>query len=147
MRNKKAIFAGALMVPALALTGGIAYATTTGSPATQARPAATATVQPSSHHPAGQNGYRCNGRYGDHRCDWRGHRHPTQITPRRATQHHAYRHRNQHSYRGNWGYQRRNGYNHQGGWGYRGNWGYQGSGHYGTGSQWGNGSGCCGHGW
>lgn len=132
MRNKKALFAGALMVPALALTGGVAYATT-GGPATPARTAVTATVQPNSHHPAGQViGYRCDGRYGDHRCDWRGHRYQTQVTQRQATQHHAYRHRNHHGYQG---------YSYQGGWG------YQDSGQYGTGSQWGNGSGCCGHGW
>jgi hypothetical protein len=137
MRNKKAIFAGALMVPALALTGGAAYATTTGGPATPAQPAVTATVQPTSHHPAGQIHYRCDWRYSDHRCDWRGHRNQRQATQHQATQHPAYQHhgnRNHHGYQGNGGYQ--------------GNWvGYQGSGQYGNGSQWGNGNGFCGNGW
>jgi hypothetical protein len=48
MRNKKAII-GALIAPALALTGGVAYASTTsGGPATVTRPAVTATVRPHS---------------------------------------------------------------------------------------------------
>jgi hypothetical protein len=45
MRNNKAIVARALMVPALALTGGVAYASTTGSHPTPAQPAVTTTPE------------------------------------------------------------------------------------------------------
>ena len=142
MRNKKALAAGALMLPALALTGGIAYASTTGSHPAPARTAVTATTQPNSHHPAGQViGHRCDWRYGDHRCDWRGHLYQAQVTQRQATQHPACRHRNHYGHQGDRGYQGRNGYSYQGGSG------YQGSGQNSTGSPGGNGSGCCGHGW
>jgi len=107
MRNKKAIFAGALMVPALALTGGVAYASTTGSHPTPARPAVT-TVQTHSQHPTGQPCYdRCDGRYRDHRYDRNDHgyqQHATQqpVTQRQATQHPGDR---DHGHQGNWGYQ------------------------------------------
>lgn len=130
MRNKKAIFAGALMVPALALTGGIAYASTTGSPAA-VRTAVTSTVQPNSQHTTGQARHdRCDWRYGDHRCDWRGHGYHRQANHRQATyrhgtRHHAYQHR---GYRNHHGDQGRSGYGY-GGYGhggYQGNWGYQG---------------------
>jgi hypothetical protein len=113
MRNKKAIVAGALMVPALALTGGAAYASTTGSHPTPARPAVTTTVQAHSQHPTGQPCYdRCGWRYGDHRYDQNDHsyqRHATkQAIQRQATQHHATQQhgdRNHTGYQGTWGYQ------------------------------------------
>jgi hypothetical protein len=114
MRNKKAIFAGALMVPALALTGGAAYAGTTGSHPTPTRPAVTTTVQAHSQHPTGQPCYdRCDWRYGDHRYDTNDHgfqQHATQqpVTQRQATQHRATQHhgdRDHGGYQGNWGYQ------------------------------------------
>ena len=129
MRNKKAIFAGALMVPALALTGGIAYASTTGGPPTPARTAVTTTVQPTSQHPAGQViHYRCDWQRGDHHCDWRGHNNQRQATQRQATQRQATRHpATQHrGYRNHHGYQGRNGYSYTGSRGYQGNEGYQG---------------------
>ncbi len=49
MRTKKAIITTALAVPMLALGGGLAYATTTGSPPPATRTAVTSTVQ--AHHP------------------------------------------------------------------------------------------------
>ncbi len=73
MRNKKAIVAGALMAPALALTGGIAYASGTGNHPAPARPAVT-TVQAHGQHPTGQARHdRCDWRCGDHWGDRRGH--------------------------------------------------------------------------
>ena len=139
MRNKKAIFAGALMVPALALTGGLAYASTTpGSPPAVTRTAVTSTVQPGTQHPAGQVAhYRCDWQRGDHRCDWRGHSYQRQATQHPVTQHrgnrnhHGYQGRSGHRYQGNWGHQ--GGYSSQGGSGYRG--GYSGN-HRGDGCGW-----------
>ncbi len=130
MRNKKALAAGALMVPALALTGGIAYASSTGSHPAPTRPAVT-TVQAHGKHPTGQARHdRCDWRCGDHQGDRRGHgyeRHATQrpvtqpqATESQATQHHAYRHRSHRTsagYQGGWGYQ---GSGQDGGHGYRG---------------------------
>jgi hypothetical protein len=130
MRNKKAVFAGALMVPALALTGGIAYASTTGSPVTATRTAVTSTVTPNGQHAVGQARHdRCDWRCGDHRGAWRGHgdeRHATQrpVTQLQATQHHATQHR---SHRASVGY--------QGGGGYQGGWGHWG-GHHGDHCDW-----------
>jgi hypothetical protein len=122
MRNKKAIFAGALMVPALALTGGVAYASTTGSHPTPARPAVT-TVQAHSQHPTGQPRHdRCDGRYGDHRYDRCDHGYQRPATQRPATQRQAT--------------QRPHGDRDHGG--YQGSRGYQGGGgdHRGDGCDW-----------
>ena len=139
MRNKKALAAGALMVPALALTGGIAYANSTGSHPAPARPAVT-TVQAHGQHPTGQARHdRCDWRCGDHRGDQRGHgdqRHATQrpATQPQATQHHATQHRSHRSsadYQGGWGYQgsgQDDGHGHQGSHG--------GGGHHGGGDCW-----------
>ncbi|HEY5988269.1 MAG TPA: hypothetical protein VIV12_18115 [Streptosporangiaceae bacterium] len=136
MRNIKATVLGALLAPALALTGGLAYASaTSGSHHAVTRPAAASTVQAHSQHTRAQAHHnRCDWRYGQHRCGWRGHayRHP-------AYRHHGYRH---HGYRTNYRYQDRSRSSYSG---YRGNWGYRGSGQYG--SRWGNGSGCCRCGW
>ena len=149
MKNTKAVITAALAAPLLALTGGIAYASTTSHPA-PARTVVTATAQ----HPTGQDrlGW-CDWRYTGHWCDRRDHGHQAQA----AHQHHAGRH---HNYRHHYGYQHRGdrtwsnqshgyqGYGYQGGWGY----GYQGTGHQGhwgtgSGSHWSNGGGCCRHGW
>ena len=146
MRNTKAVIAGALIAPALALTGGMAYASTSaGSTPATPRPAVTTTVQAHTQHTTTQPRHDsyCGPRYGDQRCDqWR---HATQrqatrhhATQRQATRHHAYQHR---GYRGSYGYQHRGGYGHQG------NWGYRGSGQHGGGSWQGNGGGCCRGGW
>ena len=107
MRNKKALAAGALMVPALALTGGVAYASATTSHPTPARSATT--VQAHSQHVTGQARHdRCDSRCGDHRSG-RHHygyqRHATQrpVTQYRVTRHHGDRDRS--GYRGKVGYQ------------------------------------------
>ncbi len=50
----KTILAGSAAAAALALTGGVAYAATTGSPASPA-PAVTSTVTTTPTQPAGQN--------------------------------------------------------------------------------------------
>ncbi len=131
MRNKKALLAGALMVPALALTGGIAYATT-GSHPTPARTAVTTTVQHSKDAASQARHYRCDWRPGAHRCDRNGHRYQQQPTQRQAVQYRSHRNAHQGSGYG-WG-----------GYGYQGR-GSSGSGQYGGG--WGNGGGCCRHGW
>ena len=113
MRNKKAIAAGALMVPALALTGGIAYASAAGSHSAPTRPAVTTTAWAHGQHPAGRACYdRCDWRHGDHRGDQRDHGYQ-----RHAAQHHATRH---HSRTGP-GYQA--GWSNQAGWGYRSGYG------------------------
>ncbi len=123
MRNKKALAAGALMVPALALTGGIAYASTTGSPVTATRTAVTSTVAPNGQHATGQARHdRCDWRCGDHRGDRRGHATQPQATQRPATQHPATRH---HSNRNHHGYQGRSGYSYMSSRGYQGGAGYQ----------------------
>jgi hypothetical protein len=121
MKNKKAIFAGTLIPLALALTGGVAYASTTGSPA-PARPAVTTTVYPHGQATAQVRHDRCDRRNGGDRCDWRGHAYQRQVTQRQVTQHHGYRHR---SHRTTYGYQ---GYGQYSGRSYQGSWGYQGSG-------------------
>ena len=149
MKNTKAILAGTLMAPVLALTGGIAYA----SAATPSHPApARATVTATAQHPIGQDRFGwCDWRYTGHWGDWRGHGYQAQPAhEHRAARHHGYQHRagyrtwgNQgHGYRGN----QSSGY--QGGWGY----GYQGNGYQSgwgrrSGSHWGSGGGCCRHGW
>jgi hypothetical protein len=103
MRNKKALAAGALMVPALALTGGIAYASTTTSDPAPTRTAVTATVQAHGQHPAGQARHdRCDWRCGDHRGDWRGHGYQRHATQHHATQHHS--HQTSADYQGGWGH-------------------------------------------
>jgi hypothetical protein len=161
-KNIKGILIGALTVPVLALTGGLAYAsTTTGGHPTQARPAATATIQNHAQYPASQTRHDwCDWRYSGYWCDWHGHGYtlPAQATHQRhhryqhaAYRHHSYRHN--HGYRGygSWGHQGGQGYGYQGN-GYQGGWGNGGSGNYGG---WGHGSGsyggnrgCCGgHGW
>jgi hypothetical protein len=151
MKNTKAILAGALMVPVLALTGGIAYA----SAATPSHPApARATVTATAQHPLGQAhiGW-CDWRYTGYRGDWHGYGcHPQAAHQHRTHRHHGYQHR--------YGYQHRSGYRTWGnkGYGYQGT-GYQGTGYQGTGYQgtgyqgtgyqggWGHGSGCCRNGW
>lgn len=138
MRNKKAII-GALIAPALALTGGVAYASTaSGSPATVTRPAVTATVGPHSQQAGGQARHdRCdNWGRGDDRCDWRGHGYQRQPTRHQATQHRS----------GQAGDRRHQGYQ---GSGQYGGYGDQGSRGYG-GHGWDNrsgGCGDCGDGW
>jgi hypothetical protein len=141
MRNIKAILAGALIAPALALTGGLAYASTTsGNSPAPARPAATATAQAHSQHITGQARHNSCGWWHGDRCDQRGYgyqRQPAHQQP--VHQRHGYRHHSS-RYQGNSGY----GYGgYQGNWAYQGNWG---SGQRGSGSRWG-GSGCCRHGW
>lgn len=135
MKNTKAILAGALIAPALALTGGIAYASTT----TPSHPApARATVTATAQHPIGQ------ARLGW--CDWRSHGHHAQPAQQhRAGRHHSYRH-NGYQHRGSYG-NRASQRGYSGGqsnqaYSYQGN-GYQGNG----GSHWANGGGCCRHGW
>ncbi len=123
----KTILAGS--AAALALTGGIAYAATTGSPPAAARAAVTSAVLPQ------QGQYTIAlaryGRYGwlyaDHRCDWRGHAYQRQ--PARLVSHRQPARLVSHR-QGN-GYQHRDGYGYQG---YRSGWS-------GTGSRWGHGSG------
>lgn len=130
MRNKKPIITAALLAPILALGGGAAYASSTsGSHPAPTRPAVTTTVQGHSqaHH------YRCDWRYGDCRCDSRGHGYQKQPAQRTTTRHSASGHRSHQ----NTGYQHRNG-------GSQGTWGYQGSGQHGSGYRQGNGSGDCG---
>jgi hypothetical protein len=102
MRNKRSIIIGALIAPMLALTGGLAYAATSGTgqghPASH--PAATATATPGSHsqHPASQVGHHGHQRNGSHRwCD----------NQRSGTRHHGTRH---HAYQG----QSYQGYGNQG---------------------------------
>ncbi len=127
----KTILAGS--AAALALTGGIAYAATTGSPPAAARAAVTSAVLAQGQYTIALARY---GRYGwlyaDHRCDWRGQgsqRQPAQLTshrqPARLVSH-----------------RQPAGYQHRGGYGYQGNRGYR-SGWSGSGSQWGHGSGRC----
>ncbi len=130
MRNKRSIIIGALIAPMLALTGGLAYAATSGTgqghPASH--PAATATATPGSQHPASQVNHHGHQRNGSHRwCD--NHRY--------GTRHHVYQGQ---SYQGNWGPR----YRHHGS--YQGNWGYQSRGSYG-GYRWGSGNGCCRGSW
>jgi hypothetical protein len=138
MRNTKAILAGALIAPALALGGGLAYATTTPGTA-PARTSVTSTAQDHSQHPATQPHHSyCGWRYGDQRCDWRGHSHQRHAAHRHAAHGHN-------GYRGTHGCQRHHSYGHHGRNGGYGYGGYQGSWRYGGG--WGNGGGCCGHGW
>ncbi len=138
MRNKKAVITGALIAPVLALTSGIAYASTSsGTAPAVTRPAVTTTLQAHTttqpHH----------GSYCGNRCDWRGHGYQRQPTQQRA-QRHATQHR---SYRGGYGSQR-SGYQHhghrgsrdyRGGYGYQGGWSYRGGG---SGQ-----GGCCHGGW
>ena len=143
MKNIKKILIGAVAVPVLALTGGLAYASTTagGHPA-QPRPAATATTHNHAQR-AGQAAlYRCDWRYSGHWCHWRGHGYGHQPQPahQRSHQHPAYRH---HGYHHNHSYL---GYGYQGSWGNGGSGNYGGWGH-GSGSHWGNGGCCGGHGW
>ena len=83
MRNKKAIIGAALIAPALALTGGLAYASTTSGPATATQPTVTTTAQPGGQHPTGQPRHdRCDWRCGDHHNDGRGHGYQPQSSPR-----------------------------------------------------------------
>ena len=138
MKNTKAIITAALAAPVLALTGGLAYASTT----TPSHPAAArATITATTHPPAGQDrpGW-CDWRYTGHRGDWHNYGHQAKTTHQNG--HHAtHRH---HGYRHHYGYQHRSG--HGGTWsnqGYR----YQGGWGTGNGSHWGNGSGCCRQGW
>jgi hypothetical protein len=132
MRNIKSILIGAVTVPVLALSGGLAYAsTTTTSQPAPARAAATATVQ----HPTGQARYgRCDWRYTGYWCNRHGHSYGLHRQPahQRSHRHPGYRH--------HYGHQHRDGY---GNWGNQ-NYGYQGNGYQ---SGWGNGGGCCRHGW
>lgn len=109
MMNKRSMLAGALLAPALALTGGIAYASSTGGGPAPARPTVTQTARTHGQPATGQarHGY-CGWRSGDDRCDWRGHRFG-QVT----RQHHAYQ--------GNQGYQ---GSGQRGGSGSHHGWGY-----------------------
>ncbi len=137
MKNTKAILAGTLMAPVLALTGGIAYAST----ATPSHPApARATVTATAQHPIGQDrlGW-CDWRYTGHWGDRRDHGNLAQPAHQhRAARHHGYQHRAGYRTLGNQGYRGNQSSGYQGGWGY----GYQGTGHQGS---WGRG-GCCRHG-
>jgi hypothetical protein len=157
MKNIKGILIGALTVPVLALTGGLAYASTTGGHPAQARPAATATTQNHAQYRAGPACHDwCAGRHGSHWCDWHGYGRQPQPAHQRSHQHPAYRHP---SYRHAHGYRGYSTGGHQGGWsygyqgsGYQGSWGNGGSGNYGGwghsgASHWGNGGCCGGHGW
>jgi len=153
MKNIKKILIGAVTVPVLALTGGLAYAsTTTGSHPAQAPPTATATTHNHAQHPGGpaRIGW-CDWRYSGHWCTWHGHGYDHQPAHQRSHQHPGYRH---HSYRHNHGYQGYGTWGDQGGQGdgYQGSWGNGGSGNYGgwghgSGSHRGNGGCCGGHGW
>jgi hypothetical protein len=155
MKNIKKILIGAVTVPVLALTGGLAYAsTTTGGHPAQAQLTATATTHNHAQHPAGPAhiGW-CDWRSSGHWCTWHGHGYGHQPQPahQRSHQHPAYRH---HSYRHNHGYQGYRTWGHQGGQGhgYQGSWANGGSGNYGgwghgSGSHRGNGGCSGGHAW
>ena len=94
MRNIRMIIAAAAAVPALALGGGIAYASSSGGTSPGTAPAATvAAVTVQTHAPApGQA--RCNSGQPGHyqiNCDDRGHsgqqvRQPARPAPRTGTQ-------------------------------------------------------------
>ena len=132
MKNTKAILAGTLMAPVLALTGGIAYASTT----TPSHPAtARAAVTASTAHPVGQMRLNwCDWRYTGYWGDRHNYGHQAKTTHQRnhhvAYQQHGYRH-HQRSAGRTWGNQ---------GYGYQGGWGSSGGSHRGDG-------GCCRHGW
>jgi hypothetical protein len=140
MKNIKGILIGAVTVPVLVLTGGLAYAST-ATPSHPAPARAVATV--TARHPVGQmrlNWY--DWRYTGHWCNRHGHSYGLQRQPahQRSHRHPGYRHHHGYQHRGyrNWANQ-----GYQGG-GYQGGWGNSGSGKHGSG--WGNG-GCCRHGW
>lgn len=144
MRTNKAILAGALIAPMLALGGGLAYASTSsGSPPPATRTAVTSTVQTHYQHTTSQpHRNRCywQGR-GNHPCGWRGHGYQRQPAGQPSHRHAAHRHA---GYRHYYGY---HGRNHYGYGGQRGDWGYWGSGYYGSGYRWSHCSGCRGSGW
>ena len=133
MKHKKALLAGALIAPTLALTGGLAYASTadTSPPAHQTTP----TVSQTYH------GHDCRVP-GGYRCDWRGHygqQHNVQQGSHRQPARHPGSYRSRHGYQHRSGhpYQHRQGGSHrQAGRSYQGGWGYQGT--------WQHGSGCRG---
>lgn len=135
MRTNKAILAGALIAPMLALGGGLAYATTTsGSPPPATRTAVTSTVQTQHQNTSQAHHNRCYspGR-GNHPCDLRGRGYQRQPAGQPSQRHPAHRHA---------GYRHHHGYGGQ-----RGDWGYRGSGYYGTGYGRSHCGGCCGSGW
>lgn len=136
MRNTRFITIGLLSIFLLILTGGFAYAASTGSSHNPAQPAAAAVAGSHSQHPASQlrHGYQ---RHGGHWCDWQGYGH------QRGTGHHAYQGQG-HQGHGSQGYRHHG--SGQGSRGYQGNWGYQGHGSHG-GQRWGGGHGCCGSRW
>lgn len=112
MMNKRSMLVGALLAPALALTGGIAYASSTAGQL-PTRPAVTQVAHPHGQPATGRAGHGyCGWHSGDDRCDWRGHR--TQQATRQASHQH-------HAYQGNQGYQ---GSGQRGGSGSHHGWGY-----------------------
>ena len=87
MRNIKTIFAAAATVPVMALGGGLAYASTSGSPAPAPAPAVTATITATHPHtqPATQPRNDCQPTRGQMNCGDRNHSQQQARTTVRTT--------------------------------------------------------------